>query len=725
MRSSEHIKRLARGMRFRPDGETDERILAEAEAALSRKVFTATKLEKMRIMIMRNPIVRIAAAAVFVVSCVIGVSLWRSTGSGIVLADVLARVEQVKAFRSKGSMTINPGKPDEVEFRGRSVISREFGTKHTMEVRAPNGEWVPLGQRNFYPQKRTIIQIGHPIKTYFRWEVDDAEAQWNQEILGQYIDPGELLKNIMACEHENLGRSTINGVDVEGFRTTDPNCSSSFGRSLFKDPHVEVDLKIWIDLKTRLPVRYEDHSSGLDEMGNPCLMHGVATDFEWDVPVTAGEFEPPGVPDGYAVVNARPEPRDEEAVIQGLRQSVSLFGNYLESISDDTKATELIFLAIEKSETPAALQLKKRIEELPEDKKLDRVRSAGWPLRRLIWFYVRLIQDKKDPAYYGKTVTPKDADKVLFRWKLSENKYRVIFGDLHTETVSPEKLTELENMVPQPRLKATPAAEQETSSAARSGNIIWVSDAVDQSGDGKPDDQAWVDMLKARGYNVDYTEGAAPKEGYWRILDNDKVAALNAADLIIVSRCTGSSLYVNDDEPKKWNSVKTPMILLSAYFARQQCWSWLDTRSPGVALWPGRPPSHSDVSTLLALVPHHPIFKDVPLDSKNQVKIFDQTVGSGKVSFNAIADVGNGMLIAKPSDQDWTFIAEWEPGSEFYPGAGQTPAGRRMIFAAGTIEWAAGGCGRGEYNLNAQGEKLFINMIEYMLGNLVQKPNDE
>ncbi len=722
MRSAENIKRLVRNARILINQEIKETALEDLIKELKKPKMIGQTISKPKIwrVIMKSPITKLAAAAVIIVACVVGLSLWRTTSSGIALADVLARIERINAFRCKMRLTMyNPGKPDRFEQNGTVVMSKDYGYKGTVEVRDPNGGWVALGKRYFYPQKKTLIQIGHPIKTYFRWEVDDAEARWNQEFLSQYSDPGALLRDIMACKYETLGRSTMDGIEVEGFRTTDPNCRSSFSKSLFKDPQAELDVKVWVDVKTQLPVRCEDIASGLGEMGNPAIIQSITTDYEWDIPVTAAEFEPPAVPNGYAVVNARPEPSDEEAVIQGLRQCVALFGNYLESISDDTKATELISLAIEKSETPAALGLKKRIKELTEDKKLDRIKSAGWPLRRLIWFYAGLIQDKKDPAYYGKTVTPKDADKVLLRWKFSENKYRVIYGDLHTETVSGERLAELENLARQPRAKATPTTEQETSPAVKAGNIIWVSDAVDQSGDGKPDDRAWVDMLKARGYTVDYTKGAAPKQGYWRILDNDKIATLNTADLIIVSRCIGpTSVYVKDGESTKWNSVKTPMILLHTYFARQQCWSWLDTRSPSAALWPGRPPSHSDVSTLMALVPHHPIFKDVQLDSKNEVKIFDQTVGSGKVSFNPIADVGNGTLIAKPANQDWTLIAEWEPGSEFYPGAGQTPGGRRMIFAAGTIEWAAAGFGRGEYNLNAQGEKLFINMIEYMLGNL-------
>jgi len=446
MRPADNTNELIKKLQLKASADLDKRVHDDISRALAESQKTASVGTRPNIWrtIMRSPITKLAAVAVIIVACVIGLSLWRTTGSGIALADVLARVEQVKAFRCKSSATINPGKPDGVEFRGSSVFSQEYGSKHTLEARAPNGGWEPVGERYFYPQKKMFVQIGHPIKTYFRWEVDDAEAQEQQESLSQYIDPGKLLKDIMACKYETLGRSIINGVEVEGFRTTDPNCRSSFSRSLIKDPQAEHDVKIWVDVKTRLPVKCEDFASGLDEMENPGIIQCITTDFEWDVPVTAAEFEPPGVPDGYAVVNARPEPSDEEAAIQGLRQCVALFGKYLESIGDGTEATEIIFLAIEKSEAPAVLRLKEKVKELMEDKKLDRVRRAGWPLRRLIWFYVRLMQDKKDPAYYGKTVTPKDADKVLLRWKLSENKYRVIFGDLRAETVSPGKLAELE-----------------------------------------------------------------------------------------------------------------------------------------------------------------------------------------------------------------------------------------------------------------------------------------
>jgi hypothetical protein len=445
MKAEEKIRELIRKSDMSTGSDADKRILDDDAEYLNRlkQQRAARTWPSIWRTIMKSKKIRFAAAAVIMSVCVIGLSLWRSTGSGIVLADVLARVEQVKSFRCEGSFAMNgqiaPGKPYQFETRFTFLLSQEYGYKVNVETPDPNGGWMPCAENYASDEKKTFVQIAHMEKKYVREELGHAGTQANQE--ENWSDPGELLKAIMACKYENLGRSTIDGIDVEGFRTTDPNCRSPISGSRFSDP--QVDVKVWVDVKTRLPVRFEEFTSSLDQRGNTISQRHVAHDFEWDVPVTAAEFEPPPVPDGYAVLDV-PRVNDEETAIQGLTRCVELFGNYVETISDDAGAIGAIFLALEKSETPTAPRLKEEVKGLTEDEKLDRVSEAGKPVLRLIWFYVGLVQEKKDPAYYGKTVTPKDADKILVRWKLSDNEYRVIFGDLRTETVSPEKLAELE-----------------------------------------------------------------------------------------------------------------------------------------------------------------------------------------------------------------------------------------------------------------------------------------
>ena len=95
----------------------------------------------------------------------------------------------------------------------------------------------------------------------------------------------------------------------------------------------------------------------------------------------------------------------------------------------------------------------------------------------------------------------------------------------------------------------------------------------------------------AQGYNVDYTKGATLGNGYWRTLDAAKIARLNAADLVIVSRATDSGGYATDAaEIAQWNSVTTPLILLNVYIARGGTGSnfrcrWANSESPDLSGW--------------------------------------------------------------------------------------------------------------------------------------------
>jgi len=235
-------------------------------------------------------------------------------------------------------------------------------------------------------------------------------------------------------------------------------------------------------------------------------------------------------------------------------------------------------------------------------------------------------------------------------------------------------------------------------------NIIWVSDAYDDNQDGAPDDQAWVDMLTAKGNTVDY-QYVALGNGYWRTLDDAKIAALNAADLIIVSRNISSGDYDDGDEISQWNSVTTPLILTTPYLVRNTRWNWVNSATiPNL-----------DVP-MVATVPEHPVFEGVALDVDNVVLAMDGTVGP--ISF-ITTDVGNGTLIAETTSAD-AWIIVWEAGVEFYPGSGQIAGGPRMFFAAGTQETVPA-IGRGEYNLTPDGEKIFLNAVKMMLP---VKPSD-
>ena len=233
-------------------------------------------------------------------------------------------------------------------------------------------------------------------------------------------------------------------------------------------------------------------------------------------------------------------------------------------------------------------------------------------------------------------------------------------------------------------------------SSVPAATIIWVSDAYDDNADGEPDDQPWMDLLEANGYTVD----ASFRNQEARNLDDDKIAAFEAADLIIVSRNSNSGDYASDaTEITQWSSITTPLILQAMHIARSSRWLWVNTTTL---------PNLSD-SSIDIIESGHPIFAGIP----DGAQITDGDVGP--TTFVGITDMGNGTLLAQVEGEDATWIAEWETGVEFYSGSGQISGGPRLIFCAGTQE-SAPDVGRGEYNLTPEGEELFLNAVRYMLG---------
>ena len=227
-------------------------------------------------------------------------------------------------------------------------------------------------------------------------------------------------------------------------------------------------------------------------------------------------------------------------------------------------------------------------------------------------------------------------------------------------------------------------------------HIIWVSDFYDDNGDEIPDDQPWVRLLEAHGYTVDYTMGPSPGDGYWRTLDDEKIAALNAADLIIVSRNSNSGDYADENEPTQWNSITTPLILQATHIVRSNRWRWLDTTS-----------TNNAIPRLQAIDRCNPVFQHVTLDVNDQVDVYARA----NSTFAGTVDAGNGAVIAARADTGDVAIVEWQAGVEFYPGSEQMAGGPRMYFPAGTQDVAAEMIGRGEYNLTLEGKKMFLNAV--------------
>jgi hypothetical protein len=234
--------------------------------------------------------------------------------------------------------------------------------------------------------------------------------------------------------------------------------------------------------------------------------------------------------------------------------------------------------------------------------------------------------------------------------------------------------------------------------AVQALNIIWISESIDINSDGNPDDYQWVPWLQGLGYNLDV------QRGNWSTLDAAKIAALNAADLIIFSRTTTSANFCTDStEITQWNSITKPILLTHAYIARNSRNLWVNSATINNLVGP----------MMQVQVSSHPIFTGIKLDANGQVSVVDGTTGSGQTSFIGTLDVGSGKVLASTATGTNAWIVEWQPGSAFYAGAG-TPAAKRMLFSAGTQEVSP--TPQGAFNLTEDGKKMFNNAIRYMAG---------
>ncbi|MBN2455384.1 MAG: hypothetical protein JXB29_02415 [Sedimentisphaerales bacterium] len=447
-RSDINIKRLIEDQYLRnlpvpPRSEKDAKTLVDALRAMKETIQkqSAVHQPNVRRVIMKSKIWKLAAAAIVIIAVLAGLPFFGGKGSGVALADVLERIEQVQAFMYRMKMTMTgvmqPGMPaGKNEMEGTITISNDYGMKMETTMADANSGQAMSQQMYFLPDQKVMISLMPEQKKYMRMEFDDDMLARMKK---QNNDPREMIKQIMNCEYFELGRSVIDGVKAEGFQTKD----SAFlgGAGIFED----VNLILCVDVEKWLPLRAEMYFKMSEQME----MSGVVYDYQWDVQVDASEFEPV-IPEDFTAFPAggmKMPSMTEEAAIDGLKFFAEMSGQYPKKLNLMSLMQE--FAAIEKNPTDSALKVKEEMDRIPEEERMKKTMEMMRPVQSLGMFYMTLVQDRKEPAYYGEFVGPNDTDMVLMRWKVSDNEYRVIFGDLTVENVSLEQLKELEAALPE------------------------------------------------------------------------------------------------------------------------------------------------------------------------------------------------------------------------------------------------------------------------------------
>jgi hypothetical protein len=192
--------------------------------------------------------------------------------------------------------------------------------------------------------------------------------------------------------------------------------------------------------------------------------------------------------------------------------------------------------------------------------------------------------------------------------------------------------------------------------------------------------QLYADELTAAGYTVEIRTDLNVS------LSEEQIAALNAADLVIITRNTNSANY---NFPDIWNSIEAPILLQSCFLARNNRLLWLNSPTQ----------IENDGIELTVSDSIHPIFEGID-------------VSTGLLAINAavplhtlaVPDAGNGTVIAVSSKTGNVVIAEWPKDTEFYEGSGQFATGFRAIFFTGL-----------SFDFTDAGKTLYLNMVKYVL----------
>ncbi len=437
--NNENIKEILKSIGA-DEVPADVRELAQETSNNFSKSLTLEQKPRQHILleyIIRSKLPKLAAAAVIVIAVTIGLNI---TGKdGVAWGQLVERVEKIKTvayqmqMKMKGLGAVPKGQTVNIDLAAKQSYERGFymdGVAHGPDKDSTIKAWVLFEQN-------TIVSVIPEKKRYMKVKLTGELLEQMKKESG---DPREMLRQTMEYDYTELGRDTINGITVEGIEVTDP----AMGAGMFDT----IVARLWCDVKTDLPVLMTMKGSASN---GEIVLDITLDDFNWDVEIAPAELEP-NIPADYKLL-AEAEAgggKDGKELVEALKFYTEFAdGRYPSTLTGMTVVNEFV----------QALRAKFAGQQ-PSEERMKEVMGNIVKLQAVGMTYGAMVKDGNEPAYYGDKVTAEFPHAVLVRWKMGDDTYRVVFGDLSTEDVTLEKLTELEalplNLDPKP-IKPDPA----------------------------------------------------------------------------------------------------------------------------------------------------------------------------------------------------------------------------------------------------------------------------
>ena len=245
---------------------------------------------------MESKITRYSAAAAVTLAIVLVLlsPFGTSESGGVVWAKVVQNMEKVQMFVHKEQRFYYELGEDE-PFLKTDVIKHAC-PKYGIVEEQYTTEGDLMHRAYLLGEARQIVGVVPKVKKYFKAPMTDTMAQ-----LIDRLTPRGLVEYFMAIEHKNLGRSRIDGHEVEGFEAMDTELWPIHDTIRFLFPVKQITWRFWIDVESSLPVRAEYEiitDRGLFTEMKKLKIVCKAYAFEYHQEVQEELFDP-NIPDDY------------------------------------------------------------------------------------------------------------------------------------------------------------------------------------------------------------------------------------------------------------------------------------------------------------------------------------------------------------------------------------------------------------------------------------------
>ncbi len=288
MRPAENIKKLIRKLHDTSSAEMDERVLGDVLRALEESEKTSALTQpKIRRIIMKSPITKLAVAAVVITVVALGLFEFIGTGStsSVAWAEVAKKVEASRGLivrcTENSSFLSNEG----------DYSIKYFCPTHSRTDTYKGGQITDSYYTDF--EAKTYTGVHHTRKHYLSITITPSKGGFLEK-QEDWMNPRYLVQTILSCEHRELGQKTIDGVLCEGLETTDP---AIFGSLPGPVSRLDVHFRLWVNAETQYPVLFEWKVDAEAE-GQVIANESVMDQFQWDVELDPGIFEP-NIPSDY------------------------------------------------------------------------------------------------------------------------------------------------------------------------------------------------------------------------------------------------------------------------------------------------------------------------------------------------------------------------------------------------------------------------------------------